>query len=98
MVAAPALLDRVVDVGARDVTMAVWSCVMPFGIALALVAGPIFDGWRAIWWASAVACRRRCSSSPVVIVPSVALAQRPGARRPDARGRRAGAAPHPGAA
>ncbi|WP_338700096.1 MFS transporter [Bradyrhizobium sp. 26S5] len=52
MVAAPALLDRVVDVGARDVTMAVWSCVMPFGIALALVAGPIFDGWRAIWWAS----------------------------------------------
>ncbi|WP_198031120.1 MFS transporter [Bradyrhizobium sp. th.b2] len=53
MVAAPALLDRVVDVSARDVTMAVWSCVMPFGIALALVAGPIFDGWRAIWWASA---------------------------------------------
>ncbi|MFN5719607.1 MAG: MFS transporter, partial [Bradyrhizobium sp.] len=31
MVAAPALLDRAVDVGARDVTMAVWSCVMPFG-------------------------------------------------------------------
>jgi len=53
MVAAPALLDRVVDVGARDVTMAVWGCVMPFGIALALVAGPILDGWRAIWWASA---------------------------------------------
>ncbi|WP_456785638.1 MFS transporter [Bradyrhizobium sp. USDA 4516] len=53
MVAAPALLDRVVDVSARDVTMAVWSCVMPFGIALALVAGPIFDGWRTIWWASA---------------------------------------------
>lgn len=54
MVACPALLDRVVVVGARDVTMAVWSCVMPFGIALALVAGPIFDGWRAIWWASAL--------------------------------------------
>ncbi|OKO77473.1 MFS transporter [Bradyrhizobium sp. NAS96.2] len=53
MVAAPALLDRVVDVSARNVTMAVWSCVMPFGIALALVAGPMFDGWRAIWWASA---------------------------------------------
>lgn len=53
MVASPALLDRVVDVRARDVTMAVWSCVMPFGIALALLAGPIFDGWRTIWWASA---------------------------------------------
>lgn len=53
MVAAPALLDRVVDVSARDVTMAVWSCVMPFGIALALVASPIFDGWRTIWWAGA---------------------------------------------
>ncbi|MBR0895630.1 MFS transporter [Bradyrhizobium tropiciagri] len=53
MVAAPALLDRVVDVSARDVTMAVWSCVMPFGIALALVAGPMFGSWRAIWWASA---------------------------------------------
>ena len=55
MVAAPALLDRAVDVGARDVTMAVWSCVMPFGIALALVAGTIFGGWRAIWWASSMA-------------------------------------------
>ncbi|GKQ49348.1 CynX/NimT family MFS transporter [Bradyrhizobium sp. Ce-3] len=53
MVAAPALLDRVVDISARDVTMAVWSCVMPFGIALALLAGPMFGGWRAIWWASA---------------------------------------------
>ncbi|SEB76516.1 MFS transporter [Bradyrhizobium erythrophlei] len=53
MVSAPALLNRVVDVGARDITMAVWSCVIPFGIALALVAGPMFDGWRAIWWASA---------------------------------------------
>ncbi|WP_375780595.1 CynX/NimT family MFS transporter [Bradyrhizobium sp. ma5] len=53
MVSAPALLNRVVDVGARDITMAVWSCVIPFGIALALVAGPMFNGWRAIWWASA---------------------------------------------
>ncbi|MBR1205860.1 MULTISPECIES: MFS transporter [unclassified Bradyrhizobium] len=53
MVSAPALLNRVVDVGARDITMAVWSCVIPFGIALALVAGPMFGGWRAIWWASA---------------------------------------------
>lgn len=54
MVAAPALLQRVVDVGARDVTMAVWSCVTPFGIALALLTGPLFGGWRAIWWASAL--------------------------------------------
>ncbi|WP_456670234.1 MFS transporter [Bradyrhizobium sp. USDA 3240] len=71
MVSAPALLNRVVDVGARDITMAVWSCVIPFGIALALVAGPMFDGWRAIWWASA-AFAALLFVLASVIVPEVA--------------------------
>ncbi|MEF9605811.1 MFS transporter, partial [Paracoccus sp. PXZ] len=26
---------------------------MPAGMAIAMLAGPLFDGWRDIWWASA---------------------------------------------
>ncbi|MBR0870861.1 MFS transporter [Bradyrhizobium tropiciagri] len=71
MIAAPALLDRIVEVNARDVTMAVWSCVMPFGIALALLLGPLFGGWRAIWWASA-ATAAVLFVLAVVVVPGAA--------------------------
>ncbi|QOZ25493.1 MFS transporter [Bradyrhizobium sp. CCBAU 51753] len=76
MVAAPALLDRVVAVGARDVTMAVWSCVMPFGIALALLAGPLFESWRAIWSASALMVAVLFVLA-VVIVPGTAARSGP---------------------
>jgi predicted MFS family arabinose efflux permease len=51
-VAGPALLGRLVEPRARAMTMAVWSCYMPFGIATAMLAGPYFPGWRAMWWTS----------------------------------------------
>jgi len=52
-VAGPVLLERLVEPGARAMTMAVWSCYMPVGIAMAMLAGPYFESWRAIWWATA---------------------------------------------
>jgi predicted MFS family arabinose efflux permease len=51
-VAGPAILQRTVEEGRRDPAFAVWSCFMPAGMALAMLAGPLFTDWRAIWWAS----------------------------------------------
>jgi len=52
-VSAPAALQRVAAPARRDVVFALWSCYMPAGMALAMAAGPLFSGWRALWWASA---------------------------------------------
>lgn len=53
IVAGPAILDRLVSGRRRDLVLALWSCFMPTGMALALVSGPMFADWRIIWWASA---------------------------------------------
>lgn len=53
-VAGPAILQRVAAAGRRDIAFALWSCFMPVGMAAAMLAGPIFAGWRPAWWASAV--------------------------------------------
>lgn len=52
-VARPAILQRVVSTGQRDFAFALWSCFMPAGMALAMLAGPFFADWRTIWWSSA---------------------------------------------
>lgn len=77
-VAGPALLERIAEARMRDVTLALWSCFMPFGIALALLTGPLFDGWRATWWASAVA---------VVLLLGLASLTVPRAASPPSSGR-----------
>lgn len=51
-VAGPAVLQRVVPPQRREIAFALWSCFMPAGMALAMVAGPLFDNWRELWWAS----------------------------------------------
>ncbi|MBK4217680.1 MFS transporter [Paracoccus caeni] len=51
-VAAPSILERVTDIPRRNLAFALWSCFMPAGLAIAMLAGPLFDGWRSIWWAS----------------------------------------------
>ncbi|HYG43719.1 MAG TPA: MFS transporter, partial [Bordetella sp.] len=53
-VAAPSVLQRhdVVHQNDRNTAFSLWSCFMPAGMAIAMVAGPLFDGWRSIWWAS----------------------------------------------
>lgn len=53
-VAGPAILNRISPAGQRDLAFALWSCFMPAGIALAMLAGPFFSNWRAIWWSGAM--------------------------------------------
>lgn len=52
IVAAPALIARVVPASRAAGPMAVWSTFMPAGMALVLLASPwlVAAGWRALWW------------------------------------------------
>jgi predicted MFS family arabinose efflux permease len=52
-VAGPAVLNRVVRGEQRDLALALWSCFMPAGMALAMLIGPLFSGWRSLWWGNA---------------------------------------------
>ncbi|MCP1632573.1 CynX/NimT family MFS transporter [Kerstersia gyiorum] len=52
-VAAPSILGVLAAPSRRNVVMALWSCFMPAGMALAMLAGPWFESWRALWWACA---------------------------------------------
>ena len=49
IIAGPAILQRVASPDRRDLAMAVWSCFMPTGIALAMLAGLWLTDWRMIW-------------------------------------------------
>ncbi|MFC1459302.1 CynX/NimT family MFS transporter [Microvirga arabica] len=52
-VAGPAILNRMVGDGQRDIAFALWSCFMPAGMALVMLAGPLFGDWRTLWWGNA---------------------------------------------
>lgn len=52
-VAAPSILGSLATPPRRNVVMALWSCFMPAGMALAMLAGPWFETWRDLWWACA---------------------------------------------
>lgn len=52
-VAGPAILSRAIHSERRDTALALWSCFMPAGLALAMLVGPMFSEWRALWWGSA---------------------------------------------
>jgi predicted MFS family arabinose efflux permease len=52
-VAGPAILNRVVNMRERDLALALWSCFMPAGMALAMIGGPLFSDWRTLWWSNA---------------------------------------------
>lgn len=54
-VAGPTLLGRLVPAADRNAALALWSCFMPAGIALAMLTGPWFDDWRSLWVAAALA-------------------------------------------
>ncbi|HEV2512317.1 MFS transporter [Bosea sp. (in: a-proteobacteria)] len=53
-IAAPAILQRVASSAQRDIVMALWSCFMPTGIALAMLAGLWLTDWRMIWQVTGV--------------------------------------------
>jgi len=50
---APGLIRRLVEPSRLSATLGLWGAYMPFGTALALLAGPAFiaaSGWPAWWW------------------------------------------------
>ncbi|WP_342240437.1 MFS transporter [Inquilinus sp. OTU3971] len=54
VVAAPALLQRIVATPDRDLAFGIWSAFMPAGMAIALLLGASLAGWRPFWLANAV--------------------------------------------
>lgn len=48
-IAGPAILQHAASSAQRDIAMALWSCFMPTGIALAMLAGLWLTDWRMIW-------------------------------------------------
>lgn len=54
-VAGPALLQRIVTGGRRDFAFALWSCYMPAGMAIAMLASQAFSDWHAYWWCAGIA-------------------------------------------
>lgn len=54
VVAAPALLQRIVAEEDRDLAFGIWSAFMPAGMAIALLLGASLAGWRPFWLANAV--------------------------------------------
>jgi predicted MFS family arabinose efflux permease len=52
-VAAPALLQRIVAPGDRDLAFGPWSAYMPAGMAIALLCGTALEGWRPFWLVNA---------------------------------------------
>ena len=54
-VAGPTVLGRLVRPADQNAALALWSCFMPAGIALAMLTGPWFGDWRSLWAAATVA-------------------------------------------
>jgi len=54
VVAAPALLQRIVATEDRDLAFGIWSAFMPAGMAIALLLGASLAGWRPLWLANAM--------------------------------------------
>ncbi|PPA75708.1 MFS transporter [Achromobacter spanius] len=54
-VAGPAALQRLVSAYGRDFAFALWSCYMPTGMAIAMLASQAFEHWQAVWWCAGAA-------------------------------------------
>ncbi|HBJ68172.1 MFS transporter [Alcaligenes nematophilus] len=53
-VSGPTLIARITHKQDQGKALALWSCFMPGGMALALLTGPWFSNWRDIWLFTAV--------------------------------------------
>jgi len=70
IVAAPSLLNAITSPSDRDLAFALWSCFMPVGMGLAMMAGPLMTDWRMMWWASFLFSI--CLSVPaLLVIPAV---------------------------
>jgi predicted MFS family arabinose efflux permease len=78
-VSGPVVLRRVTAPPQLNTAYALWSCFMPAGLALAMVAGPWFDSWRVLWWASVAA-----AGAALVVVAYRVPGQRPSPADPAA--------------
>ncbi len=68
-VAGPAILNRISPPERRDIAFALWSCFMPAGMAIAMLAGPFFSSWRNVWWSGA-AIAGLAGLAVLAVVPS----------------------------
>lgn len=81
-VSGPAILQRVVAEAHLTIAFALWSCFMPAGMAIAMLAGPALGDWRMIWWICA-------ALAVVAIAAALAVVDRADAAAPpSARGLR----------
>ncbi|MGW9063625.1 MFS transporter [Achromobacter animicus] len=69
-VAGPAALQRIVTGGSRDFAFALWSCYMPAGMAIAMLASQAFDDWHAYWWCAGIAAGVALASIAVLAPPT----------------------------
>ncbi|AVJ28414.1 CynX/NimT family MFS transporter [Achromobacter spanius] len=69
-VAGPAALQRIVTGGRRDFAFALWSCYMPAGMAIAMLASQAFDDWHAYWWCAGIAAGVALASIVVLAPPT----------------------------
>ena len=79
-VAGPAVLQRVVSPGRKDIALSLWSCFMPVGMALAMLTTPLFASWRAFWWVSALLAATAIILT-MVLVPRATATARSSRRR-----------------
>jgi MFS family permease len=73
-VSGPAILQRVVAEAHRTIAFALWSCFMPAGMAIAMLAGPALAGWRMIWWICAALAVVAIAAAFAVVDRAVAAA------------------------
>ncbi len=70
VVAGPAILMRLVTQERSDLVFALWSCFMPAGMAIAMLTGPAFTGWQAIWWSNGLLTLASLASIFLAVSPS----------------------------
>ncbi|HEV7319542.1 MAG TPA: MFS transporter [Ensifer sp.] len=73
VVAGPAILMRLATADRRDLVFALWSCFMPAGMAIAMLTGPFFGSWHAIWWSNGLITFASLLSIFVAVSPSGAI-------------------------
>lgn len=70
VVAGPAILMRIVALSRRDLVFALWSCFMPAGMAVAMLSGPLFANWQAIWWGNGLVALLSLLTVIAAVLPS----------------------------
>lgn len=70
VVAGPAILMRIVAPSRRDLVFALWSCFMPAGMAVAMLSGPLFANWQAIWWGNGLVALLSLLTVIAAVLPS----------------------------